>query len=314
MTKTILSFVVALLATTQAYTQCACCAGAGTGSSNGDYNNGILTLKKKQFIIEGLADYRTIQDGSSHHESSDTTAEEETPLKSLLISSLGIRYGVTDRITISALLPYAFLYTDNGNDRGIGDLILLATASIYQKNNFNLALQAGAELPTGIQKGANFDNTTVVVGSGSVDPMVGVLFSKRWENIALQGNAIYKHTTIGFDNTNYGSLSVQNISLSYRLKGEDNICSGDSTNHEGHSDFGWTIFGGYYGEWLDKIREEGTADPNSGYYMGFATLGTNLSYKKWSFPLTVSLPIIQHVNGDQNNGGYRIRVGVVKAF
>ncbi|NDC93240.1 MAG: hypothetical protein EB087_05965, partial [Flavobacteriales bacterium] len=63
MTKIISLLVVAILATTQAYSQCACCAGAGTGSSNGDYNNGILTLKKKQFVVEGYADYRTIKDG-----------------------------------------------------------------------------------------------------------------------------------------------------------------------------------------------------------------------------------------------------------
>ena len=170
MTKIISLLVVAILATTQAYSQCACCAGAGTGSSNGDYNNGILTLQKKQWVVETYGDYRTIKEGAAHHghhEPADTTAEEETPLKSMFISSLGLRYGITAKITVSALLPYVFLQTDNGNDNGIGDLILLGTFNIFSKNNFNLALQAGVELPTGIQKGSKFDNTTVVVGSGS---------------------------------------------------------------------------------------------------------------------------------------------------
>lgn len=293
-----------------AFSQCACCAGAGTGSSNGDYNNGILTLKRNKWVIEGYADYRTIQEGEAHHESE---VEEETPLKSILINSLGVRYGITNDITISALLPYALLQTDNGNDSGVGDLILLGTFNVLKKNNFSLALQGGVELPTGIQKGSNFDNTTVVVGSGSLDPMAGIMISQRWNKFAIQSNILYKHTTTGFEDTYYGSLSVQNLGLSYQLKGfNDSI--GDNLAHSEPHDFGWTIFGGYYGEWLDNIEEESVVDENSGYYLGFATIGTNLSFKKWSFPLTMSLPVIQQMNGEQNDAGFRLRLGIIKSF
>lgn len=314
MTKIISVFIVALLITTQSYSQCACCAGAGTGSLNGDYKNGVLTLNKKQFVVEGYADYRTIKSREENYEPSDTASGEETPLKSMLISSLGLRYGITKKITVSALLPYAFLYTDNGNDNGIGDLILLGTFNVYSKKSFNLALQAGVELPTGIQKGANFDNTTVVLGSGSVDPMAGVMFSKRWNKITLQGNALYKHTTQGFENTNFGSVAVQNLSVAYRIKGESTVCSVDTSKRPGHSDFAWTFFGGYYGEWLNNIKRENVVDENSGYYLGFTILGTNISYGKWNFPFTVSLPVIQQMNGDQNNAGFRLRLGVIKSF
>ncbi|KAB1158133.1 transporter [Flavobacterium luteum] len=316
MTKIILLFVVAIFATTQAYSQCACCAGSGTGSSNGDYNNGILTLQKKQWVVETYGDYRTVKEGAGHHgnhEPADTT-EEETPLKSMFISSLGLRYGITDKITVSALLPYVFLQTDNGNDNGIGDLILLGTFNIFSKNNFNVALQAGVELPTGIQKGSNFDNTTVVVGSGSLDQMAGLAFSKRWDKLTLQGNGLFKYTTTGFEDNYYGSISIQNLSLSYRIKGDNNFCSPDISIQTGKPNFGWNVFGGYYGEWLDKITEKDVVDENSGYYLGFATLGTNISYKKWSFPLTVSLPVIQHMNGEQNDAGFRLRLGIIKSF
>lgn len=305
-----------LVTSTQVYSQCACCVGAGTGSSNGDYNNGILTLQKKQLVLEGYGDYRTIQEGEAHqhlHETSNSTVEE-TPLKDMFISSLGIRYGISDKITVSALLPYVFLNTNKGNDMGTGDLVLLGTVDLYSKNNFNLAIQAGLELPTGIQKGSNFDNSTVVVGSGSYDPMAGLAFSKRWDKLTLRGNGIFKYTTTGFEKNYYGSISVQNLSLSYRLKGENIFCSPDTTNPAATSDLSWNVFGGYYGEWLDKITEEEVVDENSGYYLGFTTLGTNLSYKKWSFPMTLSIPIIQNVNGDQNEAGYRFRIGIIKSF
>lgn len=300
-------FLIIVVAFTKSYGQCACCAGAGIGSSNGDYNNGILTLKKKQWIAETYADYRTIKDGNA-------IEEDEKLLESMLINSLGIRYGITDKITVSALLPYVTLNTNNGNDHGLGDLTLMGTFNVLKNNEFNIALQAGAELPTGIRKDSNFDNTTVVVGSGSVDPVAGIVFSKNWEKLTLQGNGFYKFTTPGFDGNKYGSLAIHNLSLSYKLKKGSAFCAADSLETKEASNLGWSIFGGYYGEWLGKIVEDDVTDEDSGYYLGFANLGTNIAYKKWSFPLTVSLPVIADMNGSQNKAGYRIRVGVVRTF
>ncbi len=312
MLKKISFILVAIIATTQAFSQCACCAGACSGSSNGDYNNGILTLQKKQFVLEGYAEYRTIKIMQEQQVSSDSMTEEETPLKTMLLYSVGLRYGISNKITVSALLPYTFLHTDNGNDKGMGDLILLGTYNVYSKNNLNVALQAGVELPTGIQKNSNFDNTTVVLGSGSVDPMAGVLFSKRWDKLTLNGNALYKHTTAGFEKNYYGSLSVQNLAWMYRLKGENLDCARDSSTNKKHIELGWTLMAGYHGEWLDNIKEGEEVDRNSGYYLGYATLGTNFSYRKWALPVTLSLPIVQRMNGDQNDAGLRLRIGIIK--
>ena len=310
--------VVVFMTATNSYSQCACCAGAGAGSSNGDYNNGILTLTKKQLVLETYTDFRTIN--QSNAEDITMPPEEETPLKSMVIQTVGARYGLTDNITFSALIPYVFLHTDAGNDNGIGDLDLVATFNVFAKNNFNVALQAGIELPTGIQKSANFDNTTVVVGSGSYDPMAGIIISKRWSRITLQGSGLYKHTTNGFQGNYYGSISVQNLTFNYKIIEGAKSCSllpkenPASVEQAKASNLGWAVYGGYYGEWLDKTKEDDVVDENSGYYMGYATLGNAISYKKWSFPLTLSLPIIQNMNGDQNSGGFRLRLGIIKSF
>ena len=313
--------VAALVVTTSSYSQCACCAGAGAGASNGDYNNGILTLAKNQLILETYTDYRHV---NQNLPPVTDVGDEEAPLTSMLIQSLGVRYGITKSITVSALVPYVFLHTDTGNDNGIGDLVLLGTFNVLNKNNFSLALQAGVELPTGIQKSANFDNTTVVVGSGSYDPMAGIIVSKRWDKLTLQANGLYKKTTKGFQDNYYSSISIQNLSLSYRIIGENMLCptmaADDATDKatekpkEAVSNIGWAVFGGYYGEWLGKTKEDGEYDNDSGYYLGYATLGNAFSYKKWSFPLTVSLPVIQNMNGEQNTGGFRMRLGIIKSF
>lgn len=321
MTKYKLLFMLIFFTVNYVNSQCACCAGAATGSSGSfsSNNNGMLTLQKKQFIIENYTEYRNINLKAHSIENQEKHEEdEETPLKSIYVNSLGARYGITDKFTLSALIPYVFLHTNSGNDNGIGDLMVVGTFNAYSKNNFNVALQGGLELPTGIQKGSNFDNTTVVVGSGSFDPMIGLLFSKRWENnIALQGNGTFKFTTNGFRGNYYGNISIQNISITYSIKElrvKEGQISKDSPYEVTEAKYRWTIFGGYYGEWLDKIREDDIVDQDSGYYLGFLNLGTNFTHEKWSFPLSFSTPVIQNVNGSQNDAGIRVRIGIIKSF
>ena len=278
----------------------------------------MLTLQKKQLVIEDYIEYRTINIKGQQIENSGKEEEEETPLKSIFVNSVGARYGITDKITISALLPYVFLHTNSGNDKGLGDLMMMGTFNIYSKYNFNVALQGGIELPTGIQKGSNFDNTTVVVGSGSFDPMIGVLFSKQWENnVAIQGNGFFKYTTDGFRGNYYGNVSVQNVIVSFRIKElkKSVDMTSEATQYKiVEANYRWIVFGGYNGEWLDKIREDSIVDEDSGYYLGFLNLGANFNYNKWSFPLTFSLPTIQDMNGSQNDAGIRLRIGIVRSL
>jgi len=301
-----LLIIAVLFSAASAYSQCACCAGSGIGSTDGDSNNGILTLNKNQFVMEGYADYRTIRDGNA-------IEEDEKLLQNMLINSVGARYGITDEITISGLLPYVKLHTRNGNDQGIGDLSLLGTFRIHHKNNFSIALQEGVELPTGIQKNSNFDNTTVVIGSGSYDPITGFIVSKQLNKFTIRVNALFKFTTLGFHQNYYGSVATHNVSVSYSIKTVNTCYPSDSVANK-HSDFGWNIYLSYNGEWLDKIKEDNLIDENSGYYAGFATIGTAVIYKKWSLPIAFSVPFISEMNGSQNDPGYRIRIGLIKSF
>ncbi len=305
--KKLLLSIVLLLTTIATNSQCACCAGAGIGATNGDYNNGILTLPKKMFVIETYSDYRTIKKG-------DAPEEDEKLLTSMLINTIGVRYGITKKLTISALLPYVSLRTNYGSDSGLGDLIVLGTYSIYQKNNLNFAIQGGIKLPTGIQKDSNFDDSTIIIGSGSYDPMVGLLASKKWDKLTLNGNVLYKKSNPGFENNYYGSLSTQSLSLSYKIKGEAAICSLDENDKKPKTNFGLTANLGYTGEWLDKLKEMDIVDENSGHYLGLANLGATFSYKKWAVPVTFSQPIISKMNGTQNDFGFRFRIGIIRAF
>lgn len=305
--KNIFFTVVLFFTTIYTFGQCACCAGAGIGSTNGDYNNGILTLPVKKVVLEVYSDYRTIKNGNAPE-------GDEKLLTSMQINSFGFRYGISKNFTISAILPQVRLFTNNGSDNGIGDLILLGTYNFYQKNSLNLAVQGGYELPTGVEKESTFDNTTIIFGSGSYDPMIGLLISKKWNKLSLNSNILYKKTNLGFQNNYYGSLSTHSFSIAYRIKGESGICSIDKEATSLSSNFGLTSNFGYSGEWLDKLTEDTIEDDDSGHYLGLANLGVTLLYKKWAIPINFSQPVINRMNGSQNDFGYRLKVGIIRAF
>lgn len=302
----IVLFILTLFTSSQTMSQCACCAGASMASSIIENNSGLLTLNKHQFISELNTDYRTINNAGAPE-------EEEKLLTSIIINSFGVRYGLQKNLTISAVIPYVILNTNNGDDKGFGDLNLIGTYNIISRNKFNFGVIAGAELPTGIKKASAFDNTTVVIGSGSFDPIAGLLFSHNEKKLNLQVSTLFKSTTKGFNDNYYGSLSQQNISASYRIKGQNTFCSIDSSARNNKS-INWSVFVGYYGEWLGKITEDDIKDDNSGYYVGFANAGTTIIYKKIAFPVSISFPIIKYMNGEQNPPGYRIKFGIMKSF
>ncbi len=308
--------ILGALSITQTNAQCACCAGASIGSSNGDNNNAAITLPKGKWMVEAYGDYRTFEKAvESHHgeEEGGDHAVSETPLSNLTIGSLGIRYGVSDKIMVAALAPYVFIGTDKGGENGFGDLMLLSTFRMVSKNNFNFGLMAGVEVATGQKKASACDETTVVVGSVSVDPMAGFALGKGWNKWTLKANALAKYTTKGFDDSYYGSLMVQNVTLGYQLKGMNALCTPDSSS-SANSGFNWNVFGGYYGEWLGKIEEEGVTDENSGYYCGFASIGTSIGGSSWSIPVSFLMPVVQQLNGTQNHTMYRVRIGFTKTF
>lgn len=317
MIKNFLLFSMVIFCSNDLFSQCSCSAGTSVGLSNGDYNSGVFNLPKGKFAIEAYGDYRTfitIKEEHTHDMGTMNSSEmvEEAHLKNMFISSLGVKFGITEKITVSALMPYVFLKTDKENEQALGDLVLLGTFGLYSKSDFNIALSPGVELTTKKRRDPSFENTTVAVSSGSIDPMLGISASKKWNKIILQINTVGKYTTRGFDKTNYGSVNVQNVAVSYLLKNKPSNCSSDSLMHD--KGVKLSVFGGYYGEWLGQLNKEGVKDQNTGYYLGFATIGSSLSFKGFSIPITFSIPFIQDIKGEQARSGYRIRLGFVKTF
>jgi hypothetical protein len=299
------TYCISLIAITTTYSQCACCSAATVGTSYSMFSGAGLKAERKNFLIDFSVDYRSFQEGEIHDGGGE---EEETPLKSMTITTLGGRYGISDRLSISLQLPVVFLKTYLGGENGVGDAVLLTQYNIVKKEKFSFTLNGGVELPTGQQKESSFDNTTVVIGSGSFDPIIGFSAVKHGIRGALQLNGLFRKTTDNSEDANYGDLTSHSLIYTYLLN--------DTFEHASTLEKNVTvgIAAGYYGEWLEHLEEDGVADENSGYYLGFAAVTASVRVRKWEFPLTISQPVIQNLNGDQSNVNVRIRFGITHRF
>lgn len=299
------TYCISLIAITTTYSQCACCSAATVGASYSMFSGAGLKADRKNFLLDFSVDYRSFQEGEIHDGGGE---EEETPLKSMTISTLGGRYGISDRFSVSIQLPVVFLRTYLGGENGVGDAVALAQYNILKRGKYSFTLNGGVELPTGQQKQSSFDNTTVVIGSGSFDPILGFSAVKHGVRGAIQLSGLFRKTMDNSEDANYGDLSSHSFIYTYLLN--DTFESAASLDK--NVTFG--IAAGYYGEWLEHLEEDGVADENSGYYIGFATVTATARAHKWEFPLTISQPVIQNLNGEQSKVNARIRFGITHRF
>jgi hypothetical protein len=68
------------------------------------------------------------------------------------------------------------------------------------------------------------------------------------------------------------------------------------------------------GEWHDKQRTVGIADPNSGGNTIFLSPGLRLTVENWSSYVMVGIPIANHYNGVQATPSWRVLAGVSAVF
>ena len=144
-----------------------------------------------------------------------------------LSASLGLAYGVSHHLTISAELPY--VRRDHlregthehdggvalngveqlGSIAGIGDVNLLAKYRLTEGERSGFALIAGIKLPTGSTHRRSPDGERLETehqpGSGSWDPIIGASASTGAGPVQLTASALYQVSTRGAQQTRLGN-------------------------------------------------------------------------------------------------------------
>lgn len=265
-------------------------------------------------------------------------------LNSIETPSLGLAYGLTDRLMFMLQLPYVAQTTiregehhqeaaevgnevvNLGDAEGIGDLTLLGQYRFFgQDEGLQASLLTGVTVPTGKtderdREGMLFD-TEFQPGSGSWGGLVGLAVSKPLGRWSLDGNVLYTAATEGTQQTDLGDRFQYNGSISYRATGPAGESEHEHAHTHNQADHDHYSHGlavdlvlELNGQWQAKENIAGVTDPNSGGNVIYLSPGLRLTSNRLSGFVSVGVPIVHELDGIQSEPTYRVISGLVLAF
>ncbi len=261
---------------------------------------------------------------------------EDSRLSNILTGA----YGVTNDLLAGLRLPYVsheqvregHFHEDegeaavhrHGDSADFGDLTLFGQYRFFHKDEVNLEVSAlfGLKLPTGrtterTRQGPRFE-VEHQSGSGSWDPMAGLAVTKRWGRFSLDGNILYMFTTRGNQRTTLGDMFFYNLATSYRLGEVRHIhhyIVGNQVHEKEHTHLAWDLVVELNGEWHGRHEINDRDDDNSGGTQVFFSPGVRATIAdRYSPFLSVGIPVLQDMNGKEQEADYRFTLGIGIGF
>lgn len=234
----------------------------------------------------------------------------------------GIAYGVTQDLTLHARIPYVYrsdiseLHHDEdtgideierlGDSQGIGDLSVIGHCRFLNLADYNLEAAGilGVKMPTGNTSDKDAEGNTFeaefLPGSGSWDTLYGLAVTKRFGRLSLDTSVLYTVVTEGTQDTDLGDAFNYNAALSYKAL---------------RSTVSIDIILEANGIWRAKQKIAGERDDNSGGTIIFVSPGLRASVNRIIHAfVSIGIPVLQDLNGKQNEINYRTVVGLGAGF
>jgi hypothetical protein len=266
-----------------------------------------------------------------------------------LNAGIGLAYGVSHRLTLSAELPYirrddlregAHSHDGDavinsveqlGSVSGIGDASLLAKYRLTGESGPGFALIAGIKLPTGSTHRQSPDGERLETehqpGTGSWDPIVGAAFGTKAGPLRVNASALYQFSGKGAQDTRLGDRFKAGVALSHRFgPAEHHHDEADHDHDEGHEPHAhhhaaphghasWDGFVELTGEWESRQRIAGEVERDSGGKSVWLSPGARFnSASGYSLALSVGVPVWQRIRASHPDNSYRATVSVGRAF
>jgi hypothetical protein len=311
----------------------------GVGSSGGGIDvQGPETLEAGHFAIGARASVTVPQDRSDaelealaaqhvHAHNSDYN----------LNTAVGAAYGVTDRLTISAELPYIrrddlregeHLHvggaTTNevvplGSVTGFGDVSLLAKYRVTSGTGAGLALIGGIKLPTGGTHARDLAGERLETehqpGTGSWDPIAGAAFGTDLGWATLGGSVLYQFSGKGAQATELGDRLQAGIALSRRFGPPEHHHDEEAHEHHEHHRASWDVFASTTVEWEGRQTRAGAVERESGGTTVWLTPGLRYNAaSEISLAAAVGVPLWQDIRASHPDNRARFIVSLGKAF
>ena len=263
-----------------------------------------------------------------------------------LNASLGVAYGITHHLTVSAELPY--VRRDDlregthahsagaalngieqlGSVTGIGDMNLLAKYRIGRGEGAGIALIGGLNVPTGSTHKRSAEGERLETehqpGTGSWDPIAGASASIRMDAVQLTASALYQFSAKGARRTRLGDRLQGGIALSHRFgpvphehAESPNHHHGDELddNDEEHAHSTWDAFVELGGEWEGRQKIDGEVEEASGGSWIYVAPGARFnSASGWSAAAAIALPVWQDIRASHPDNRFRLMLSLGRSF
>ncbi|MGR3311269.1 MAG: transporter [Candidatus Brocadiales bacterium] len=296
--------------------------GVGT-AGGGATTTSAVTLRERTFSVGIRSEYTEFEDISNSRllELGEKTGDFDVVDRTFFYST-EIAYGVTDDFTLGLSIgwfePTNFRVAEfeegedeveklSGNPEGITDLWLSGKYRVYRGPQGHVSFLAGVKFPTG-RDDAELENDEQIeaveqAGSGSYDFAIGMAYT-RWlmERLTMDTNVQYILRTEGDRDFKIGDRVDANVAVGYPL-----------TPIKKYPNY--SVTGELNLRHLLKDEIRGNREENSGGTTLFLAPGVRAGItKRLSAFLSVPVPVLQHVNGEQQRTAFKVIFGVGYAF
>jgi len=196
-------------------------------------------------------------------------------------------------------------------DSGMGDLALFVKQRLVRHDEpgatTRLAVLGGLELPTGehdASDGLGRLPPALRLGSGSVDPFGGVVFTRQTQRYEVSQDLVYQVNT-GHDDLQFGDVFRHDTGAWFRVW--------PKTSPE------WTAPRALHavlelnGVWQAKHQSGGTLKDSGGYTL-FLSPGLQFVTSRWLWEASVQIPVVESLNGNELGTDWVIVAGARATF
>lgn len=230
-----------------------------------------------------------------------------------------VGYGFTDATAGFLVVPYLDkdLRTVSSGQRvsreasGIGDLTLFMKQRLFRKDEpgatTRFALLGGLELPTGghdASDGLGRLPAVLRLGSGSVDPLAGIVFTRQTQEYEVSQDLVYQVNT-GHDDLQFGDTIRHDTGIWVRVWPKESPKWAPPRAIHAVLELN--------GVWQAKHRSGGTLKDSGGYTL-FVSPGVQYVTSRWILEASFQVPMIDSPNGNELGTDWSAVAGLRTTF
>ncbi len=223
------------------------------------------------------------------------------------------RFNLTQRLQLSAFLPYSFLIQKTSNEvsknNGLGDMSLLLQYQLINPQlctgkvlKHQLRLGAGTKLPSGsfvMDKNKMF-RTSLQLGTGSIDFIFNTIYTLRFKNFGLNTSATYRLNTANPQQYRFGDRTQASAGVFYIFEVKDvSLMPSLGLNYE----------------YQFKNRFSGKVLSYTGGHFLNTPVGFDIYYKAFAFSSAFTPALMNQLNWPgENKNRFNFEAGVFYNF